>query len=259
MQGAIGSLNFPPRSFDCIVLSGVLEHVRDLHGALRDLVPLLKTNGFLYIEVPDAGAYAEYLYSPFQDFNTEHINHFSQASLRSLVRRFGLGPVFEGRKSIRSSATSFYPDIYGVFRADSDGAGKDETDGLTSRIKLYIAASRQMMRELSKRLDRELAGSSGVVVWGVGQLAMKLLKDSPLARANIVAFVDSSPVNRGRILHQVGIAGPEDLREMPHPIVIASLLHQSEIAQQIRSMGLANRLILLRDHPEIPFLRPAEP
>ncbi len=254
MQGAIGSLAFRPRSFDCIVLSGVLEHVRDLHGALKCLVPLLKTTGFLYIEVPDATAYAEYLYSPFQDFSTEHINHFSQSTLRGLVRRFGLGPVFEGGKSIRSSATSFYPDIYGVFRGGSNGADEDRTDDLTSRIKLYIAASGQMMSEVSKRLDRDLAGSSGVIVWGVGQLTMKLLKYSPLGRSKIVAFADSSPVNRGRILRQVRIVGPEDLRGMPHPIVIASLLHQSEIAQQIRSMGLDNRLIFLRDRPEIPFI-----
>jgi SAM-dependent methyltransferase len=254
VQSSIGSLTLPPRSFDCIVLSGVLEHVRDLHGALEGLVPLLKTNGFLYIEVPDATAYAEYLYSPFQDFNTEHINHFSPSSLRSLVRRFGLGPVFQGRKSIRSSATSFYPDIYGVFRADSHGTGEDGTDDLTSRIKLYIAASRQMMSELSERLDLDLAGNSGVIVWGVGQLTMKLLKYSPLGRSKIVAFADSSPVNRGRILRQVRIVGPEDLREMPHPIVIASLLHQTEIAQQIGSMSLDNRLIFLRDHPEIPFV-----
>jgi SAM-dependent methyltransferase len=254
IQGAIGSLTLPPRSFDCIVLSGVLEHVRDLHGAMKSLVPLLKANGVLYIEVPDATAYAEYLYSPFQDFNTEHINHFSPSTLRSLVKRFGLCPVFEGRKSIRSSATSFYPDIYGVFRADSDGAGEDGTDGLTNRIKLYIAASRQMMSDLSERLDLDLPGSGGVIVWGVGQLTMKLLKYSPLAQSNIVAFVDSSPVNRGRMLRQVRIVGPEDLRGLPHPIVIASLLHQSEIAQQIRSMGLDNRLILLRDRPEIPFI-----
>jgi SAM-dependent methyltransferase len=254
VQGALGSLTFPRRSFDCIVLSGVLEHVRDLHEALKGLVPLLRTKGFLYIEVPDATAYAEYLYSPFQDFNTEHINHFSQSTLRGLVSRFGLSPVFEGRRSIRSSATSFYPDIYGVFRADSDDAGEAGTDGLTSRIKLYIAASREMMTEISERLSHDLAGSSGVIVWGVGQLTMKLLKYSPLAQSNVVALVDSSLVNRGRILRQVRIIGPEDLSEMPYPIVIASLLHQSEIAQQIRSMGLHNRLIFLRDRPEIPFI-----
>jgi SAM-dependent methyltransferase len=254
VQGAIGSLTFEPRSFDCIILSGVLEHVRDLHGALHCLVPLLKTGGFLYIEVPDATAYVEYLYSPFQDFNTEHINHFSQATLRGLMRRFGLAAVLEGRKIIRSSATSFYPDIYGVFRSGTDGADEDGTDDLAGRIKRYIAASEQMMSEVSQRMGRDLAGSSGVIVWGVGQLTMKLLKYSPLGRANIVAFVDSSPVNKGRILRQVRILGPEDLREMPHPIVIASILHQSEIARQIRSMGLDNRLILLRDRPEIPFI-----
>jgi SAM-dependent methyltransferase len=254
IQGSMGHLTFPARSFDCIILTGVLEHLRDLRGAMEGLVPLLKINGLLYIEVPDATAYVEYLYSPFQDFNTEHINHFSQSTLRGLVRKFGLGAVFEGSRNIRSSATSFYPDIYGVFRADSDGAAEDGRDGLTDRIKLYIAASQEMMKEISERLSHDLAGSNGVIVWSVGQLTMKLLKYSPLGRANIVAFTDSSPVNWGRKLHQARIVSPEDLRGMPHSIVIASLLHQSEIAQQIRSMGLDNRLIFLRDRPEIPFI-----
>jgi SAM-dependent methyltransferase len=254
MQGAIGSLTLPPRSFDCIILSGVLEHLRDLHGAMEGLMPLLKTNGLLYIEVPDATAYAEYLYSPFQDFNTEHINHFSQSTLRRLVGRFGLSPEFEGTRNIRSSGTSLSPDICGVFRANSDGAGEDGTDKLIDKIKFYTAASHAMMTEISEHLDHDLAGTNGVIVWGVGQLTMKLLKYSPLGRAKIVAFADSSPVNRGRILHQARIVGPEDLRETSHPIVIASLLHQSEIAKQIRSMNLENRLIVLRDHPEIPFV-----
>jgi SAM-dependent methyltransferase len=252
-QGSIGHLTLPARSFDCIILTGVLEHLRDLRGAMEGLAPLLTSNGLLYIEVPDATSYAEYLYSPFQDFNTEHINHFSQSTLRSLLRKFGLGPVFEGSRNIRSSATSFCPDIYGVFRAESDGAAEDCTDGLSDKIKLYIAASQEMMEEISDRLSHDLGGSDGVIVWGVGQLAMKLLKHSPLGQANVVAFTDSSPVNWGRRLHQARIVRPEDLRGMPHSIVIASVLHQSEIAQQIRSMGLDNRLIFLRDRPEIPF------
>ena len=254
MQGTIGHLALPPGSFECIILTGVLEHVRDLHGALKGLLPLLKTDGFLYIEVPDATAYVQYLYSPFQDFNTEHINHFSQSTLRSLVGKFGLGAVFEGSRNIRSSATSLYPDIYGVFRADGGGAAEDGTEVLANSIKLYIAASEEMMKEISERLSHDLAGCNGVIVWSVGQLAMKLLKYSPLRRANIVAFTDSSPVNWGRRLHRARIVNPKDLRGMPHSIVIASLLHQSEIAQQIRSMGLENRLIFLRDRPEIPFI-----
>ena len=91
--------------------------------------------------------------------------------------------------------------------------------------------------EMSNRLNHDLADTDGVVVWGVGQLTMKMLKYSPLGSARIVAFADSSPVNRGRKLHGVKIVGPEDLRTMSHPIVIASLLHQPEIAKQIRSMN----------------------
>jgi len=254
MQGDVGSLTFPAQSFDCIILSGVLEHLRDLHAAMKGLVPLLKDHGILYVEVPDATAYADYLYSPFQDFNTEHINHFSQSTLRAFAARFGLGPVFETKKTIRSSSTSLYPDICGVFTADGRVAGEDGLDGLTEKIRLYVAASQEMMKEISEGLSRNLAGTNGVIVWGVGQLTMKLLKCPPLDQARIVAFADSSPVNRGRMLHGAEIVGPEELREMPYPIVVASLLHQSEIVRQIRAMNLENRVIVLRDHPEEPYV-----
>jgi hypothetical protein len=56
------------------------------------------------------------------------------------------------------------------------------------------------------------------------------------------------------MLHGAEIVGPEELREMPYPIVVASLLHQSEIVRQIRAMNLENRVIVLRDHPEEPYV-----
>jgi len=47
---------------------------------------MLKKDGkqIVYIEVPDAARYIDFLYSPFQDFNTEHINHLSSFLMKIL-------------------------------------------------------------------------------------------------------------------------------------------------------------------------------
>jgi hypothetical protein len=84
-----------------------------------------------------------------------------------------------------------------------------------------------------------------VIVWGTGQLVLKLLAETSLAKAQIAAFVDSNPINKGRMLRGVPILAPEQIRNSPYPIVVTTILHQQEIAEQIRRMGLPNKIVLL--------------
>ena len=85
-----------------------------------------------------------------------------------------------------------------------------------------------------------------MIVWGTGQLTLKLLAETPLGEARIVAFVDSNPINQGRLLRGVPILAPDAIRSMAQPILVASTLHQDEIVAVIRErMKLTNPLILL--------------
>jgi hypothetical protein len=91
-----------------------------------------------------------------------------------------------------------------------------------------------------------------VIVWGTGQLTMKLLCESRLANHAVAAFVDNSEVNQGKFLRGVRILSPRQLKEsgMDQPIVIGSLLHGREIIDGIRAnLGLGNKLIELRPAP----------
>jgi FlaA1/EpsC-like NDP-sugar epimerase len=214
----------------------------------------MSKDAIVYAEVPDASRYTEYLYAPFQDFNTEHINHFSAHTLRVFLAQFQLEPLYEATKTIRSSETSIYPVIYGFFR----NSGKDVTNFepntlLHAEIAKYVTASEKMMTEINIRLEETLGETREVVIWGTGQLAMKLVGCTPLARRSIVACVDTNPVHHGKIFHGVPIVAPEHLKPMACPIVITSLLHQAPIARKIQSMGLQNEIVFLRESPEIPF------
>ena len=101
------------------------------------------------------------------------------------------------------------------------------------------------MDAIETKLQLVLAESPQVIVWGTGQLAMKLLAETSLAKAQIVAFVDGNPINQGKMLRNVPILSPEQIRGMSQPIVVTTTLHQQEIADEIYSMALSNKVILL--------------
>src|SRR5207244_9349160 len=88
--GLVGSLFALPEGAgeaDAVVLSHVLEHVQELRRGVAEARRLLRPGGLLYAEVPDATRYAECLAAPFQDFNTDHVNHFGPASLAGPLAR----------------------------------------------------------------------------------------------------------------------------------------------------------------------------
>jgi predicted SAM-dependent methyltransferase len=95
--------------FDCVVLSHVLEHVYDIPSFFAAARRLLTPGGYLYLETPDATRYDQYLYAPFQEFNTEHINHFSARALDNTSRRFGFEPVLVEQKVFKTAADTCTP------------------------------------------------------------------------------------------------------------------------------------------------------
>lgn len=242
----------PARQFKCVILSHVLEHLQDLSAAVQSLHALLvdAPTSCVYIEVPDAARYADYLFAPFQDFNTEHINHFSQISLTNLLHPAGFAASAWGEKLLESSPNMPYPARYGFWRKASPTARAftlERDAHLVAAIKQYIFQSQAIMDGIETKLQQTLTQSPQVIVWGTGQLALKLLAETSLAQAQIVAFVDGNPINQGKVLRGAPILAPEQMRNLPYPIVVTTILHQQEIAAQIRRMGLPNAVILLKE------------
>ncbi len=120
MAGSLRALPPGLGAFDVVVLSHVLEHVLDLGAAVGKLADLLSESGVVYVEVPDAARYADCLVAPFQDFNTEHINHFDLSSLRNLLADAGLLFISGGTKDIIVDAGSPYPAVFVFFGAHTE-------------------------------------------------------------------------------------------------------------------------------------------
>jgi SAM-dependent methyltransferase len=250
-----GSLRqLPPDfgTFDLVILSHVLEHVADLQSSADTLDSLLNDNGLLYVEVPDASRYDEFLLAPFQDFNTEHINHFGLSALRNLFERRGFVLTASGQKDIESSPGCPYPAVYGFFRKSVSGKAAAQKSlevdaGFRAGMIHYIERSREKIAQIEEKLARWRDGSTPLIVWGTGQLTMKLLSETSLAAIPIAAFVDSNPINQRKMLAGRPILAPNEIKDHTAPILIATMLHDKEISATIRgTLQLPNPIITLR-------------
>jgi len=247
--GSISAASAPAHmpKFDCIVLSHVLEHVYDIPAFFTASRALLTPGGYLYLETPDAVRYDDYLYAPFQEFNTEHINHFSARALENTARRFGFQPVLVEQKVIPAAEDTFYPAVFGLFR-DRGGSADEHVvwdQELPSRIATYIRHSHEQMESINDHLAGQLAKNQRVILWGAGQLAMKLLAIPSLKQIQLRAVVDNNPILRGKTLAGAPIVGPQQVAGTQEPIIIATLLHADEIGAQIRHLGLSNPVVFL--------------
>ncbi len=246
--GASGRLPFALRRFDVVILTAVLEHIVDVKGAIDSVVDSCAENGKLIIEVPDAARYADFVHAPLQEFNTEHINHFSRASLLNLMGQFGFSPILEKSWTMKGPSGLDFPCLDVAYQRTAGVVHTGEwavESGFVASIQRYIDLSTEQMKRLDRQLRDALSSSPQVILWATGQLAMKLLCDTSLKDAGILACVDGNQVNHGRTLRGARVLAPDELRSSGTPILITTLLHEPEIRARIGSLGLTNPVISL--------------
>jgi 2-polyprenyl-3-methyl-5-hydroxy-6-metoxy-1,4-benzoquinol methylase len=250
----IGSLSDTPRLigdgplFDSLLLSGVLEHIRDLGPILTQMRKMLKPHGLIYIEVPDATAFSHWPDAPFQQFSNEHINFFSAISLTNLMQRYGFVPLFSQQTARNQSYSTMMPVVASIYSMKAKPhqplpVPDHETE---NGLDAYIRQSKQVDEVIRQRIDELVDQSVPLVVWGVGTHTVRLFATSPLRQANIRAFVDSNVRYQGKQLDGIPIISPNDLKGRAESILISSRVFQKEIKEVIcRELKVENEIITL--------------
>jgi SAM-dependent methyltransferase len=244
----LGEVLAAEQPFDCAILSGVLEHIRDLEPALLQIRAALAEDGIVFIEVPDATDFARWPDAPFQEFSTEHIGFFSGTSLTNLMRRHGFAQVLSEQSPRDQTQGTVMPVVSAIYRKEAGlGPSAPVRDKATELgLRAYIRKSQEVEDRIQYAVDGLVASAKPIIVWGVGTHTQRLLATSRLAEANIVAFVDSNPHYRDKRLLDLPILAPSDLRNRPEAILISSRVFQSEIERQIRQdLRLTNEVITL--------------
>jgi len=236
--------------FDVVIMVGVLEHLRDLDHSFAHLRILLASEGLLYVEVPDATAFADWDNAPYQDFSTEHINFFAPISLDNLMRTHGFTRVFLERNHREQSHRTVMSNLSAVYRKGPLPSGPELAfdDETAAGLERYVARCADEDARLHAKIDAIVDAGRPILVWGVGTHTSRLMATSRLGEANIAAFIESNARYHGKTLHGRTILPPAALAARREPVLISSRVFQKEIGDQIRNdLGCANELIELYD------------
>lgn len=230
------------KEFDLVTTSHVLEHIADLPAFLHCMWSLTKPEGFLYVEVPNAGDFLRfadpespwdwmYLRDIYTHFTPEHVNFFSLVSLRNLMMRHGFDEV-------RCEAHALGV-IASVWKRRTI-----VTDKRTAKdVVAYAAASRRIQQSALDTIGDLVRSGDPILVWGAGLHTQRLLTGE-LMGANIEAFIDSDPAYQGTTLGGKPILAPGAVAG-GLPILISSYRSEDKIVRYAHTAGIQNRMITL--------------
>ncbi len=209
--------------FDVVVLSHVLEHVLEIHEALAIIHRALAPGGLLVVEVPDSHRFHRYLHVPFQDFNTEHVNHFSPTILSALIESAGYERVDWQNDVAGAGPDHPYPVVRGGWR-HADAAtpmAVTHADIVAHRAALeaYAAVSEDLFAHVDRR-TLEIVGDSPFGVWGAGQFTMKWLRRPSFPVQQLAAVVDSATSRNGLRLLDHDVVHPAEVPATSWPPVM---------------------------------------
>lgn len=231
--------------FDLIILSATFEHLVNFDEAMNKIRSLLKPGGYLFVEVPDAEKFENYISSPFQQFSTEHINYFSRITLGNLMKQYSFD-IIQVKQNINKINLSVEPDLFMLSQKTEKKEFILEKDGIV-RVKLiaYIKKCAKLNFNIKKSIRKQLAKIKKMIVWGVGTHTLRLLGVG-LPVSKILFFVDSNNRYIGRKLRGRVIKAPCEIGKTDIPILISTYGYQDEIHDQIRNgLGLNNKIIIL--------------
>ena len=233
VESFAGSFCSPPTGtgrFDVIILSHVLEHIADVKSAANGLASMVSDDGLVYLEVPDATRYSDFLVAPYHDFNNEHVNHFSLQCLDTLLGLRGFQRIAGGSKEVPIAPDVLYPAAFGLWRKSTQDNQVIHFDGkLREALEKYVAASNSMLSRLDEWISTNV-GDEPVALWGAGNLTLKLLASTSLGTRDIRVIVDGSAQRQGVPLSGNIVRDPSALQDFEGTVIVMSLHHSNSIA-----------------------------
>ena len=245
--GMLDSSPFPPASFDVVFSTVVFEHLLNPGLDIDRMGALLKDDGLMFVLVPDAISYGQFIEFPFQDVNVEHISHFSATTLDKLFLSRGWERVEGGQDLFKYSATWQMTLVWGLYRKGGKPQSPVGDDAsLKAALKDYFARSAALLENMINNLQQDLAGEKELIIWGAGHTASVLLAYGGFAGKRLRAVIDSNPNYKGRRLAGAPVGGFETKGDFGGPIVVTTVRERDAVLEQIGKLTWKNRIVCIR-------------
>jgi 2-polyprenyl-3-methyl-5-hydroxy-6-metoxy-1,4-benzoquinol methylase len=229
---------FSPSSFDAISLVSVLEHLPDLHQAIKSVSILLKPDGIVFIEVPNLLS-PELTLTGF--FSLEHIQHFTPGSLSALLIQYGLSEIVVDPnvkdKIIRITASS------NMARwSDADlMTFVDDTLAARAAVTEYASKEDRLLSKLNRKVSdafiRWRQQGLTTAIYGAGTHTAELMAHFDLHSVSSI-LLDGDPKKQGTTFLDLPVYSPEQIPKLGiDAILVSSNRFQAEIVRKIRQVA----------------------
>jgi len=229
--------------FDVIILSHVLEHVLDVKQTISIIAKLLNKDGYVYLECPNAACYYDVIHAPLQEFNTEHINHFTETAFRNLMASYQFETIVTNDKIMKIASDQDYHAVYGLFRKEETNNTSvremQYDDTVKGHIARYINDSNKIFDEVKETIAA-IPNNAPIGLFGIGQFAFKLLKTPVFQNGRSYKLFDNNKMNVGKTINGVKIMPGADIveeyKKEHFSIVISSLIYEMAIKKNIQTL-----------------------
>jgi SAM-dependent methyltransferase len=224
-------LPFEDRCLGLLTYFHVLEHIRDLHGLLREADRVLQPGGHLLIEVPDAERYGDFpIGTAFWISIREHIFHYTARALTAVLRTYG----FEVREVLRKTLPTpefRYPSLMVLGRKSGRNSAAAPTRSAGDVAAHLLESKEALLRQV--RDIEALAKHQPITIWGCSAELFSVL---PLLELRDYRICDSSKLKQQA--HYQGRA-VEDPAAVPVAgrLIIAPYLHGAAIQSAAGRLG----------------------
>jgi len=251
-NGSLHSLPFDNGKLDLLIYNHVLEHLYDPLEAIKEAKRVLKDDGIIFIEVPNAPKYSEgRIFDYFWFCMREHINHFDSTHLTMLMKLAGFKKINDYQQLMPVSSNYYYPSLCALFK--NNGRPETKKPGasgdLSDALRRYINTEDKILGLHQISIGDLSASGLPVYIWGISLEFFSLYSLAGLRNCNIRGLIDRNITKQGKTVNGLSIVSPESLKSLsPDAIlVITSVFHKNEMLKHLKLIGFKGQVMAFFD------------
>ena len=228
---------------DVVILRHILEHQRDPQTFLSRVLPRAHPGVRVYIEVPAWEWIVDHL--QIQAFSYEHCSYYSKLAIQHALERCGVAV-----EKVTYGFADEYLQYYGCGGSSPRPERHPPSDASIGLIQRTEAFRRIIPRLVDAVREALISRYADAVLWGAAGKGTTLLNVVGLDYTALEYVVDSNPRRHGTYIPCTGqqVVAPEFLTRLnPKQVLLTNPLYTSEIAAQLRDLGLHPGVMTIDD------------
>jgi len=207
---------------DIVCFFHVLEHIKRPLEFLKLVKKVLRGDGYIFLEVPDAERASANSVADF--FSIEHINHFTKTSLKNISKLLNFDIIaIDKPKEI--------PVTRVIYKINTSKLPDTEIENNFSTMEKIIRLYKKDRTLFLQKIKNKIQGYDKITVYGAGMHTSQIVTEGLLDLKKVDYIIDSNEVKWGKDFLGFKVSPPDILNEIKLPVLISSYDSQEDISK----------------------------